>query len=108
MMPGTIASARCIFGPLPLAAMPRTGTGSLRQGLAGIVGPSTISRGPTTHATRYVGRGLVFSNVRVFQPFDAGVSETSLVLATALSPAGMVSTRSNGVLKPGWSKQGNA
>src|SRR6185437_431588 len=108
MMPGTIASARCIFGPLPLAAMPRTGTGVERHWFGGMVGPVTVSHGPTSHAYKYVGNGLVRAKVIVFQPAPAGLSLVSAAFATALSASGMVSDKSSGALKPGSSKHGNA
>src|SRR5690242_9162626 len=108
MMAGTIASACCIFGPLPLVAMPRTGTGSERHGFAGMVGPFTMSHGPTAHAYKYVGNGFVCAKVTVFQPFSAGLSLVSAAFATALSASGIVSDRFNGALKPGSSKHGNA
>src|SRR5574338_782495 len=108
MMAGTMANARCIRGPLPLVAMPRTGTGSGRHWFGGMVGPFTMSHGPTSQAYRYVGSGLVLAKVMVFQPAPAGLSLVWGAFATALSAAGMVSDKVSGALKPGSSKQGNA
>src|SRR6185437_1746271 len=108
MMPGAIASARCIFGPLPLVAMPRTGTGVERHWFGGMVGPFTMSHGPTAHAYRYVGRGLVCTNVMVFQPAPAALLLASAAFATALCASGIVSDKVSGALNPGSSKHGNA
>src|SRR5690348_11040266 len=108
MMPGAIASACCIWPPLPFVAMPRTGTGSERHLLAGMVGPCTTSHGPTAHAYRYVGSGLVGWNVTVLNPSGALLSPACAVLATAASDAGTVSVNVIGTLKSGSSKHGKA
>src|SRR5690348_4445107 len=108
MMAGAISRARSSFSPLPLVAMPRTGTGLERHWLGGIDGPFTMSHGPTAHAYRYVGSGLVFSKVMVFQPLPAGLSPASAAFATALSASGIVSDSVSGALKPGSSKHGKA
>ncbi len=76
---------------------------------AGIGAESTTSHGPTAHATRYVGSGLVVLYVTVFHLPSADFSSCfGNVLAITASSAGTVSVMSNGVLKRGSSNPGNA
>lgn len=70
--------------------------------------PVSDANGPTIIATRYVGSGAVGAKRCTSSPFSMTVGPASGALPIAVRPLGARRVRVKGVLKPGWSKPGNA